>query len=89
MIVGYSFNVADEHFNDLIRKGNKDAKLVIIDPDNEGAAHRVCQTVGHDKTRLRSTRLEGLECKADSRLTFVKAKAEEITPVRLTALLRA
>lgn len=89
VIVGYSFNVADEHFNDLIRKGNKDARLIVVDPDSEGAAHRVCQIVGHDKNHLRSTQVGGLACKRDSRLLFVKAKAEEIIPVDLNSLLRA
>lgn len=87
VIVGYSFNVADEHFNDLIRKGNKDTKLVIVDPNLEGAVSRVCQTLGHAKAELKDIKIQGLECKADKRLTFVKAKAEDITSEKLMALL--
>jgi len=49
VIVGYSFGVADEHFNDLIRKRNEQAKLVVIDPSLEGIVNRVCQTVDQDK----------------------------------------
>jgi len=86
VIVGYSFNVADEHFNDLIRKGNRDAKLVVIGPNLEGIVNRVCQTLKHDPAALRSARVAGFECKKDERLTFVKAKAEEITSTGLTEL---
>jgi hypothetical protein len=87
VIVGYSFNVADEHFNDLIRKGNKDAKLIVIDPNLEGAMNRVCLTLAHDRAALKQMTVQGLECRADQRMTFVKAKAEEITGPKLMALL--
>jgi hypothetical protein len=86
-IIGYSFGVADEHFNDLIRKGNKEAKLIVVDPDIGAVVNRVCQTLNHDKTGLRSTNVQGLECKTDGRLTFVRAKAEQINSTRLMELL--
>ena len=88
VIVGYSFSVADEHFNDLIRKGNGEAKLIVIDPDMEAVVNRVCQTLNHDKAVLRSKNVQGLECKTGGRLTFVRAKAEEVTSIRLMELLR-
>jgi len=88
VIVGYSFSVADEHFNDLIRKGNGDAKLIVIDPDLEAVVNRVCHTLNHDKTNLRSRNIRGLECRTGGRLTFVRAKAEEVTSTRLMELLR-
>jgi hypothetical protein len=87
VILGYSFSVADEHFNDLIRKGNRDAKLIVVDPNMDGVVGRVCQIVSHDRTRLRPTTVQELECLADGRLTFVKAKGEEISSARLVALL--
>jgi hypothetical protein len=88
VIVGYSFSVADEHFNDLIRKGNREARLIVVDPNLDAVVNRVCQTLGHDKAGLKPVKVEGLECKADGRLTVVKAKAEELSSVRLMALLR-
>jgi len=87
VIAGYSFAVADEHFNDLIRKGNKEAKLVVIDPSLEGVANRVCQTVDQDKATLRSATVRGLQCQIGGRLMFVKAKAEDINSARLMGLL--
>lgn len=88
VIVGYSFSVADEHFNDLIRKGNREAKLIVVDPDIEAVVNRVCQALNHDKSGLRSRSVRGLECKTNGRLTFVSAKAEEVGSTRLEELLR-
>jgi hypothetical protein len=66
---------------------NQDAKLIVVDPNLEGTVNRVCQMLSHDKTRLRARKIEGLECKADGRLMFVKAKAEEIDSKKMMALL--
>ena len=87
VIIGYSFSVADEHFNDLVRKGNKDAKLIVVDPGLDAVVNRVCQVLGQDKASLKPMTVEGLKCKGNGRLTFVKAKAEELNSVRLMALL--
>ena len=87
VILGYSFSVADEHFNDLIRKGNREAKLIVIDPNLDAVMNRVCQIITHDKTSLRPVDVHGLHCRAGGRLVFVKARAEEIDSVRLMGLL--
>lgn len=85
--LGYSFSVADEHFNDLIRNGNPDAELIVVNPDIDAAVNRVCQTLNHDKATLQPETVHGLECRTGGRLLFVRAKAEEITCARLTKLL--
>jgi hypothetical protein len=87
VVLGYSFSVADEHFNDLIRKYNRDAKLIVVDPGLDGPMNRVCHMLSHDVTRLRAKNVAGLECKTDGRLLFVKAKAEEIDSKKMMALL--
>jgi hypothetical protein len=87
VILGYSFGVADEHFNDLIRKGNAKAKLIVVNPDIEVTINRVCQILNHDKTGLRSTSVSELQCETAGRLTFVRANAEEVTSARLIPLL--
>jgi hypothetical protein len=87
VILGYSFGVADEHFNDLVRKGNKTAKLIVVDPSLEAVVNRVCQTVNQDKATLRPANVRGLQCKTGGRLMFVKAKAEEINSARMMGLL--
>jgi hypothetical protein len=86
-IIGYSFGVADEHFNDLIRKGNKDARVIVVDPDIDSVVNRVCQTLNHHEAGLQPAEVHGLECKMDGRLTFVRAKAEQIDVGRLNAIL--
>jgi len=88
VILGYSFSVADEHFNDLIRKGNQDAKLIVIDPNLDAVVTRVCQVVNYDQRNLSAAAVQGLECKTGGRLTFVKAKSEEINAARILELLR-
>jgi len=87
VVVGYSFGIADEHFNDLVRKGNPRAKMIVIDPGLDAVVNRVSQLVQQDRASLRTTEISGLHCKAGGRLLFVKAKAEEITSIRLMKLL--
>jgi hypothetical protein len=87
VIVGYSFGVADEHFNDLIRKGNREAKLIVVDPSLEAVVNRVCLTLNQDKAILRPANVRGLQCKTGGRLIFVKAKAEDVNSTRLMGLL--
>jgi hypothetical protein len=88
VILGYSFSVADEHFNDLIRKGNPAARLIVVDPTLEGVIKRVCLTVGQDQATLLSSNVQGFQCKSGGRLMFVKAKAEDINSSKLLSLLR-
>jgi hypothetical protein len=88
MILGYSFGVTDEHFNDLLRKGNPGAKLFVVDPNIDAVINRVCQILQHDKRSLRAKALGELECKAGGRLTFIKARAEALRPSHLTELLQ-
>jgi hypothetical protein len=87
VILGYSFSVADEHFNDLIRKGNPEAKLIVIDPNLNAVVTRVCQVVSYDQRHLTAGTVQGLEYKEGGRLRFVKAKSEEINSARLLELL--
>jgi hypothetical protein len=86
-IIGYSFGVADEHFNDLVRKGNKEARIIVVDPDIDSVMTRVCKTLDYKQAGLRPNEIQGLECRTDTRLTFVKAKAEQIHVARLNAII--
>ena len=64
VILGYSFSIADEHFNDLVRKGNSEAKVIVVNPDIEAVLDRTCQTLNQNKADLHSTNVEDLECKS-------------------------
>ena len=88
VIAGYSFSVADEHFNDLIRKGNREANLIVIDPSLEDVVRRVCLIVDQRPAELEPTTIARLECLRTGRLTFVKAKAEVVSGTQLRELLR-
>jgi hypothetical protein len=88
VIAGYSFSVVDEHFNDLIRKGNRDSKLIVVDPSLEDVVRRVCRIVDQNPTELDSATIAGLECQRAGRLTFVKARAEGVNGTQLRELLR-
>jgi hypothetical protein len=87
VIVGYSFSIADEHFNDLIRKGNQRAALIVVDPSLEDVVRRVCHIVGQNPAELESRAIAELECQTSGRLTFVKAKAEGLKAEQLRELL--
>lgn len=86
-IIGYSFGVADEHFNDLIRKGARDAKLIVIDPEAATVASRVCRTLGHDETRMEPRTIQNMDCYCDERLTFINGYSEKITEAHLAAFI--
>ena len=81
VVTGYSFNLADEHLNDLLRKrhGPLDTKIVVINPDIEGTATNVCKLLGKVPEQLNKITIAGCECWQAQDLTFVNAKAEELS----------
>ena len=82
VVTGYSFNLADEHFNDLLRKrrGGTDTKIVVINPDLEGTTTNVCKVLSQDASHLNEMTIADFECRRASNLTFVKAKTEQLSP---------
>jgi hypothetical protein len=86
-IIGYSFNVADEHFNDLIRKGNKNTKLVVVNPDIEPVIPEVCRICGVDRSQLSQVSKVGLNCWKGGTLTFAAARAEALDASTFMSLL--
>jgi len=88
VILGYSFSTADEHFNDLLRKQNRTANLLVINPSIEPVIEQVCRITDHDKTRLAAFKIDHLEGMQTGRLAFIKARAEEIKGPQLIRLLK-
>ncbi len=88
VITGYSFNSADEHFNDLIRKrrGNTDVRIVVINPDIAGTVLNVCRILGHAPDQLNDVQKAGFACKQGGNLLFVQATTEQLTTHNLTEL---
>ena len=87
IIVGYSFNVADEHFNDLIRKRNNQAPIALIGPDINSAKPLVCRILGLDHTNLTKTPVAGVNRWKYGRLSLFETKAEDLTAEKLQKLL--
>ena len=87
IIVGYSFNVADEHFNDLIRKRNTSAPICLVNPDIESVKPLVCRMLGIDHTNLTQTPIDGVKRWRYGRLSLFEAKAEDMTADKLTKVL--
>lgn len=79
IVIGYSFAAVDEHFNDLLRKGNRTAPVVIINPDLNSTTENVSRIFGFDWTNVKSEVIGKFECLRVARFLFVKAYAEEVS----------
>lgn len=90
VIVGYSFNLADEHLNDLLRKrrGATDVRIVIVNPDMDGTSANVCNILGLAADQLTDTIRAGLNCRQAGNLVFANARSEQLTSQSLEELLR-
>ena len=88
IIVGYSFAVADEHFNDLLRQTRGATRIVVVNPDLDGTLARAGAVLGITTESLARKEHRGFEVRSSRRLTGVKAKAEDIDSYLLTAALQ-
>lgn len=86
LIVGYSFAQADEHFNDLLRRSNASAKVVVVNIDLSGPARSAARILGIRDTSLVSATRRGLPVLESGRLTCVKATAESVRAELLAAV---
>ncbi|PHJ14579.1 hypothetical protein IM41_00365 [Fervidobacterium sp. SC_NGM5_G05] len=80
IVIGYSFNYADEHFNDIIRKklNNSNQVLYIINPDAENLKERIKKIFS-----LSDNYFTGIEKKehlvfSSEKIKIIGAKADEI-----------
>jgi hypothetical protein len=76
VIVGYSFAVADEHFNDMLRNLHPHAKVVVVNPDRSGPLQAVCRVLGLDARSLAVSQRNGADVLTQGRLTYVLATGE-------------
>lgn len=76
IIIGYSFNYADEHFNDIIRK-NKDKEITIIDPNNE-IIKNLQSIFSHREDDYVKNTFQGKNTYEKDKLKIIQSKAEEI-----------
>ena len=89
LITGYSFNLADEHFNDLLRKrrGSTDTRIIIINPDLDGTVDRVCKILSQNPSHLNQMMIADFECRRAANLTFVRARTEQLSSGALRELM--
>ena len=87
LVIGYSFARVDEHFNDLLRKGNAAARIVVIGPRVESAWTSAARILGIG-LKPKSARRDGRPVLEGARLTCVGGRAEEIDGDTLRALLK-
>ncbi len=77
VVVGYSFGIADEHFNDLLRKCNPLSRIVVVNPDPGVPVDAACRLLQLDRDRLHP--IQGaLPMQGSGRLVCVQARAEDI-----------
>lgn len=77
VVVGYSFNYADEHFNDLIRC-NKDKQIIVVDPFAEGVIGNLQNIFSHGKDDYVVNKFQEKPSWTKDNLLVVKATATEI-----------
>jgi hypothetical protein len=77
IIVGYSFNYADEHFNDIIRK-KQGKKICVINPDAENIMMNLSKIYGFNPSNYNKISMQGKEAFKCQNIHIVKAKADEI-----------
>lgn len=76
VIVGYSFAIADEHFNDILRNLHTHTKVVVVNPDKSGPLQAVCRVLGLDAASLVVSQRNGAEVLTRGRLAYVVATGE-------------
>ncbi len=81
IITGYSFALADEHFNDLLRKyGNGyNRKILIINPNIDIVSERVLQVLGKDPIYLTNVSVDPFDnCRTIDNIVFIEAGVESL-----------
>jgi hypothetical protein len=88
IVVGYSFATADEHFNDLLRKSNTSARVVVVNPNLGPALIEAARVLGVDSASLVDRHHGEFEVRASRRLTGVNARGEDLDAALLEDLMR-
>jgi len=79
VVVGYSFALADEHFNDLLRHCHPRTTIIVVNPDINTASREVGRVFGLDNDTFAEETAAGFEVKRWDRLACVSARAEDVT----------
>lgn len=80
IVVGYSFNTADEHFNDILRKnvGGKEIVIIAPDVDSESAKSNYENLFGFAPTSWTQSAVQGRKKLSNNNVSLIKACAHEV-----------
>lgn len=79
VMVGYSLNTADEHFNDLFR-GLTGKQIIVIGPDvlSEAYIERISSVWGIAANQFTDTRIQGKPAKQNQHIRLIEAYADGV-----------
>ncbi len=79
VVVGYSLNTADEHFNDLLR-AQRGKRITAIGPEvlSDDYLQRVSSAWSINPDQFTGTRIHGKEAKRSGGVVLIEAKANEV-----------
>jgi len=77
IIIGYSFNKSDEHFNSILHECIS-KPVFIIDPDVDNVIKKMEKIYSYPPSSYTSMTIKGYPAKKRSQLTIIQAKAHEI-----------
>jgi hypothetical protein len=77
VIIGYSFNYADEHFNDIIRT-YRNKQFYIVDPDAENLKKKLERIFMLNEDCFTKAKIQDFDSFKCGNVSIIKAKADEI-----------
>jgi hypothetical protein len=87
VVVGYSFNSADEHFNDIVRNGgNKKYDIVTPDATSDAYMKRIEKVFGVSLSGFTNTTIQGKSSKTTTNIRLISAKADEVNITELFSI---
>jgi hypothetical protein len=84
VVVGYSFNNADEHFNDILRV-HPDRRIDVIAPEanTDYFLHRMEKVFGTAASQYTQCKVQGLDCRQARKVRLIAAKADQVDIAKL------
>lgn len=84
VVVGYSFNNADEHFNDILRV-HPDRRIDVIAPEatTDCFLHRMEKIFGTAASHYSHCKVQGLDCRQARKVRLVAARADQVDIAKL------
>lgn len=80
VVVGYSFNNADEHFNDILRVHNgKGIDIVAPDATRPSFLERMEKVFGYPVNQYTQCRVQDLDCRKARNVRLIAARADQIS----------